>query len=287
MPTTLNRKLLTAAMAIAIAATLFAGCVSSAKAVPTVATTSPSSGTPTLTPLQGNITVFAAASLTDAFGEIGKAFTAANPKTGVTFNFASSATLATQINEGGPADVFASADNATMKTVTDKANAADPRTFASNLPVVVVPKSGSPVQVFADLAKAGMKLVLAAPEVPIGNYARTVLTNASAANGGISPDFSTKVLANLKSNESNVKAVLVKIQTGEADAGIVYSTDAATVPNDVKTIAIPQQYNVIASYPIATIRSTKHPDVATAFAQFVLGPSSQAILGKWGFMPAQ
>jgi molybdate transport system substrate-binding protein len=212
---------------------------------------------------------------------------AANPKTGVTFNFASSATLATQINEGGPADLFASADNATMKTVTDKANAADPKIFATNLPVVVVPKTGSPVQAFADLAKAGVKLVLAAPEVPIGNYARTVLTNASAANGGISPDFSAKVLANLKSNESNVKAVLVKIQTGEADAGIVYSTDAATVPNDVRTIAIPQQYNVIASYPIATIASTKHLDVAAAFAQFVLGPNGQAILGKWGFMPAQ
>jgi molybdate transport system substrate-binding protein len=275
------RRLLIALAALATIGILAAACTSGGTAVTPAAS---ADGTPTL---QGNITVFAASSLTDAFGEIGKAFTAANPKTGVTFNFASSATLATQINEGGPADVFASADNATMKTVTDKANAADPRTFASNLPVVVVPKSGSPVQAFVDLAKTGVKLVLAAPEVPIGNYARTVLTNASAANGGISPDFSTKVLANLKSNESNVKAVLVKIQTGEADAGIVYSTDAATVPNDVKTIAIPQQYNVIASYPIATITSTKHLDVAAAFAQFVLSPRGQSILGKWGFMPAQ
>ena len=237
--------------------------------------------------LQEDITVFAASSLTDAFNEIGKAFTAANPKASVAFNFASSSTLATQINEGGPADVFASADSATMKTVTDKGNASDPRTFATNLPVVVVPKSGSPVAAFADLAKPGIKLVLAAPEVPIGNYARTVLANASAASGGISADFSKKVIANLKSNESNVKAVLAKIQTGEADAGIVYGTDAAAVPNDVKTIAIPQQYNVIATYPIATVTATKHLDVATAFVQFVLGSAGQGILAKWGFMSAQ
>jgi molybdate transport system substrate-binding protein len=237
--------------------------------------------------LQEDITVFAASSLTDAFNEIGKAFTAANPKASVAFNFASSSTLATQINEGGPADVFASADSATMKTVTDKGNASDLRTFATNLPVVVVPKSGSPVAAFADLAKPGIKLVLAAPEVPIGNYARTVLANASAASGGISADFSKKVIANLKSNESNVKAVLAKIQTGEADAGIVYGTDAAAVSNDVKTIVIPQQYNVIATYPIATVTATKQLDVATAFVQFVLGSAGQGILAKWGFMSAQ
>ncbi len=236
--------------------------------------------------LQGEITVFAASSLTDAFGEIRQAFIAANRRTTVTFNFASSSALATQINEGGPGDVFAAADPTTMKTVTDKHHAADPKPFARNVPIVVVPKTGGTVQAFADLAKPGVKLILAAPEVPIGNYARTVLTNASAANGGISPDFSAKVLANLKSNEANVRAVLAKIQIGEADAGIVYSTDAITVPNDVKTIAIPPQYNVIATYPIATITSTKHLDTATAFIQFVLSAAGQQILGKWGFQAA-
>ena len=275
-----TRSLLTVLAALVAIGSLAAACAGSdAKATPAAS----SDATPIL---QGEITVFAASSLTDAFSEIGKTFMAANPKTRVNFNFASSSALATQINEGGPADVFAAADSTSMKSVTDKGNAAEPKTFATNLPVVVVPKTGSPVQAFADLAKPGVKLILAAPGVPIGNYARTVLTNASAANGGISPDFSAKVLANLKSNEANVRAVLTKIQTGEADAGIVYSTDAATVPNDVKTIAIPAQYNIIATYPIAPIKSTKHVDIATAFVQFVLGPAGQQILGKSGFQPA-
>ncbi len=264
---------------VVTATSLLAACGSGAAPTPTA-----SAGT---VRLSGEITVFAASSLTDAFTEIGKAFMAANPKTRVALNFASSSALATQINEGGPADVFAAADTMSMKTVTAKGYAADQRTFATNLPVVVVPKSGSPVHSFADLAKPGVKLVLAAPEVPIGNYSRTVLTSASAATTGVSPDFSAKVLANLKSNEANVRAVLAKIQTGEADAGIVYSTDAATVPNDVKTIPIPEQYNVIATYPIATITSTKHLDVATAFSQFVVGSTGQGILSKYGFKPAQ
>ncbi len=275
-----RRSLIALALAATVTSLVVACTSSGAKTTPTAS----SDATPVL---QGEITVFAASSLTDAFGEIGKAFTAANPKTRITFNFAASSALATQINEGGPADVFAAADTTSMKTVTAKGNAVDQRTFATNLPVIVVPKSGSPVQAFADLAKPGVKIVLAAPEVPIGNYARTILTSASAANTGISPDFSAKVLANLKSNEANVRAVLAKIQIGEADAGIVYSTDAATVPNDVKTIAIPEQYNVTATYPIATITTTKHPDIAAAFLQFVVGSTGQGILSKYGFKPGQ
>jgi len=238
---------------------------------------------PTKAPLTGDITVFAAASLTDTFKEAGKAFEKANPGTKVAFNFASSSALATQINEGAPADVFASADSVQMQVVTDKGNATAPALFATNLPVVVVPKSASPVQSFSDLAKPGTRLVLAGPEVPIGKYARDIFINASKAGSGISPDFSDRVLANLKSNEANVRAVLTKVQLGEADAGIVYSTDASVAANDVKVIQIPTQYNVIATYPIAALKGAKNASTARAWVVFILGADGQAILAKYGF----
>lgn len=234
-------------------------------------------------PLEGEITVFAASSLTDAFKEAAAAFQQKSPKTRVSFSFAASSALATQINEGAPTDVFASADSVQMKSVTDKGNAADPVLFATNLPTIVVPKSGSPVATFADLAKPGVRLVLAGPEVPVGKYAREILANASKANGGISTDFSDKVLANLKSNEANVRAVLSKVQLGEADAGIVYTTDAAIAANDVKLVEIPAAYNVIAQYPIAVTKSAKNSALAKAWIAFLTGPEGQAIMAKYGF----
>ncbi|MGH2632952.1 MAG: extracellular solute-binding protein, partial [Tepidiformaceae bacterium] len=146
----------------------------------------------------------------------------------------------------------------------------------------IVPTTGSPVTTFAYLAKPGVKLVLASAAVPIGNYARQIFMKASGA-GGISPDFSSNVLANLKSNETDVKAVLAKIQIGEGDAGVVYTTDAATVPGKVNAIAIPDQYNVIAQYPIAVLKASGHLDVAEAFQAFILSDPGQTILAKYGF----
>jgi molybdate transport system substrate-binding protein len=245
--------------------------------------TAGATATPTQLPLSGDITVFAAASLTDAFKEAGKQFETAHPAVHVAFNFAGSSALATQINQGQPGDVFASADSANMKLVTDKGGADSPVIFATNVPTVVVPSTGSPVASFADLAKPGVKLVLAAAAVPIGNYARQIFTNASAASGGISSDFSDKVLANLKSNEADVKAVLAKIQTGEGDAGVVYTTDAATVATQVKQIPIPDKYNVIAQYPIASLKETAHADVAKSFVSFITSDAGKAILQKFGF----
>ena len=125
--------------------------------------------------------------------------------------------------------------------------------------------------------------MLAGPDVPAGKYARDIFTNASKASGGISVDFSDKVLANLKSNEANVRAVLAKVQLGEADAGVVYSTDASIAANDVKVIQIPVQFNVIAQYPIATLKGAKNAAAAKAWVAFVLGPDGQAILAKYGF----
>ncbi|MEO9256537.1 MAG: molybdate ABC transporter substrate-binding protein [Tepidiformaceae bacterium] len=232
--------------------------------------------------VKGDITVFAASSLTDAFTAAGKSFETAHPGTKVTFSFGASSALATQINEGAPADVFASADGTNMQVVTDKGGVTSSTMFASNTPVVVVPKGNATVTSFADLQKPGIKIVLAAKHVPIGKYARQILTNASGA-GGIAPDFSTKVLANLKSEEANVRAVLSKVQLGEADAGIVYQTDIAAGAGDVTKIDIPGGYNVVAKYPVATVKSSKNAPTAHAFVDYILSDPGQAILAKYGF----
>lgn len=233
--------------------------------------------------VQGEIVVFAASSLTDAFKEAEAKFQENNPQAKVTFSFASSSALAAQINEGAPADVFASADILQMNVVTAKGNASDPVVFATNLPTVIVPKGGSPVAAFADLAKPGVRLVLAGPEVPIGKYSREILANASNASRGLPADFSDKVLANLKSNEANVRAVLTKVQLGEADAGIVYKTDAALAADDVKLVEIPTAYNVTARYPVAVTKSAKNPAGAQAWVAFIASPDGQAIMSKYGF----
>jgi molybdate transport system substrate-binding protein len=233
----------------------------------------------------GELVVFAASSLTGAFTEVAEAFEEANPGLSVTFNFQSSSALAIQINEGAPADVFASANDAQMKVVTDAGNARGQGTFATNSPVVVVPAGDNGVMKFEDLARDGLALVLAAEDVPIGHYARDVLANASTADG-LGAGFAADVLANLKSNEANVRAVLTKVQLGEADAGIVYATDAASADDDVDVIAIPDEYNVVASYPIATVNDAGNPDAAEAWISFVLSDAGQATLVSFGFGPA-
>lgn len=232
---------------------------------------------------EGEIVVFAAVSLTDAFKAAAGTFEAENPGVKVTFNFAASSALATQINEGAPADVFASADLAQMKAVIDRGNARESHVFATNVPVVIVPASGSPVAAFADLAKPGIRLVLAGPEVPIGKYSRQVLEKAAADAAGPGAGFAGQALANLKSNESNARAVLAKVQLGEADAGIVYATDAAIAGTDVKVIAIPVAWNVIAEYPAAVLEEAPNSAVARAWLAFLLSPDGQSILARYGF----
>lgn len=285
----LARGLFSLAVLVAMVATMAAACGGDddePAATLASGTTGTSSIAPSSTvPLEGEIVVYAASSLTEAFKEAGTTFQAANPKTKVTFNFAASPALATQINEGAPADVFASADAANMKLVFDKGLSEEQKIFVQNTPVVVVPKNSKVVATFADLAKPGVKLVLAGPTVPIGKYARDIFTRASAASGGISPDFSARVLANLKSDEANVRAVLTKVQLGEADAGVVYVTDIGAARNDVKQIDIPPPYNVVAQYPIAVVKSSKRAAVANAFVEYLMSPAGQAILQKYGFQP--
>lgn len=225
-------------------------------------------------PVTGEITVLAAASLTEAFKELGRAFQTANPAAKLTFSFGSSSTLVTQINQGAPADVFASADTANMDKLTSASGAgaaSTPTVIATNKLQIIVGK-GNPKGVtgLADLAKAGLVYVTAAPEVPIGKYAQQALDKA-------------KVTLTPKSLEADVKAIVAKVTLGEADAGIVYATDVKAAGDKAAGVTIPDDVNVVASYPIATTKAAKNAPTANAFIAFVVSPAGLTILAKYGF----
>ena len=222
----------------------------------------------------GNITVLAAASLTEAFTEMGKAFETANPGSKVTFSFGASSTLATQANQGAPADLFASADQANMQKVTDTGNATQVSTFARNRLAILVGK-GNPkgIRTLADLGRPAVTFVLCAQEVPCGKFGQQALDKAG-------------VTAKPKSYEENVKAVVTKVSLGEADAGIVYVTDVKAAGPSTQGIDIPDEQNVIAVYPIGILKQTAKPDVAAAFKAFVTSAAGQQILSRYGFLPA-
>lgn len=232
--------------------------------------------------VRGSIAVFAAASLTDAFEDAATAFTRLYPATKVSFNFASSSALAIQISEGAPADLFASADQVQMEVVAGKRGIEEPRVFATNSLVLAIPRNGRAVAGLADLAKPGLRLVLAAKDVPAGRYAREALDKATAA-GPYGSGFSTRVIANVRSEEPNVRAALTKVQLGEADAAIVYTTDLAAARKDARGIEIPAPYNVAAQYPIAIVRDSKNQVAAAAFIDFLLSPEGRELLNKYGF----
>ena len=228
----------------------------------------------------GEIVVFAASSLTDAFHDLAEAFETANPDAEVTFSFAGSSALALQIQEGAPADVFASADFDQVAVAAASGALGAPIVFATNVPVVVWNGAGNLDQ-FAAIAEPGLRLILAAEDVPIGRYAREILANASTADG-LGEDFADRVLANLRSEEANVRAVMTKVQLGEADLGIVYRTDA-NAAGDVAIVSIPPEYNVTAEYPIAALTESDNPSGAGAWIAFVTSDEGQAILARHGF----
>lgn len=231
------------------------------------------------------ITVFAAASLSDAFQEIRTKFEAENPELRVNFSFAGSQVLRTQLEQGATADVYASADQNNMKMLIQAGLIEEnsDQVFVRNRLVVIVP-SGNPAELEAlqDLGRPGMKIILADSSVPAGNYARQVLTRLSEdprfGNG-----YYANVLANVVSNETDVKQVVTKVELGEADAGVVYVSDSVAVP-ELNTLLIPDEFNILAEYPIATLSRSPSPDAAELFIAYVLSPDGQAILGKWGFM---
>jgi molybdate transport system substrate-binding protein len=219
----------------------------------------------------GELKVFAAASLTAAFNQLGPRFTAANGGTRVTFNFAGSQALATQIRQGAPADVFASADTTNMDKVKDLVG--DPQVFAGNLLQIVVER-GNPrgIKRLDDLAGKDVKVVLAAEEVPAGRYARQVLDRAG-------------VTVRPVSLEDNVKAVVTKVSLGEADAGIVYLTDVTAGGGKVQGVDIPMDRNLVATYPIATVKAGRMQDQAQAFVDLVRSAEGRQVLGRYGFLP--
>jgi molybdate transport system substrate-binding protein len=236
------------------------------------ATTAPAA---TTTPLvQGNITVFAASSLTDAFNAIGTAFTQANPQAKATFSYDASSSLVQQITQGAPADLFASADQANMDKLTKAGlNGGPPQVFATNLLGIIVP-AGNPKAISGvqDLAKPDLKVVLCTDGVPCGTYAKQILTTAG-------------VTVKPVSLEQNVKGVVTKVTTGEADAGIVYVTDIAAAGSKAAAVDIPRSINVVAQYPIAATKTSRGGPVDQAFINFVVGSQGQTILKKYGFLP--
>ena len=227
---------------------------------------------------EAELTVSAASSLTEAFGEIGDAFEAASPGTAVTFNFGPSDGLAGQINEGAPVDVFASASPTWMDSVQDDGPGVTGRAdFAQNRLAIIVPADNpARIESLDDLTEDGVQLVLAAEGVPAGDYAREIFESAGIYKAA---------MANVVSNEEDVKAVITKVMSGEADAGIGYVTDVTPdVANQVTLIPIPDEVNVIATYPIAVVNGSQEADLAQGFVEYVLGDGQQT-LAEYGFLP--
>ncbi len=250
---------------LAVVGLVTAGCGSDDA---TAGTTTPAP----VSSVSGDITVFAAASLTAAYNEIGEAFMTEYPASKVRFNFASSSDLVTQINEGAPVDIFASADTANMTTLTDaRGNAGDPQVFATNSLQIIV-EAGNPkgVSSVADLANPDILYVTCAPEVPIGKYAAQVLASAGVT---VTP----------VSLEENVKGIVTKVTLGEADAGIVYTTDVIAAGTSAAGVRVPDDINVVATYPLVVTADAPNPAGAAAFLDFVVSEPGQKILATYGF----
>jgi molybdate transport system substrate-binding protein len=228
---------------------------------------------------QTNVTVFAASSLTQGFTKLGTIFERQHSGTKVRFNFAASDTLATQITQGAPADVFAAASTTPMETITSASLASGtPELFVSNKLLIITPK-GNPAGLKDphDLARPGLKLVLAAPGVPAGDYAREALDNL-----GIRKD----ALKNLVSNEVDDKSVVSKVLLGDADAGIVYVSDLTSdVKPKLDVVRIPTSENVVAHYPIVALKDAPAGGAGERFVQLVLSTMGTRVLRGFGFGP--
>jgi molybdate transport system substrate-binding protein len=256
-------------MAAALAAGLLAGALAGCGSEgPSPSTQAGSSGGVT-----GDLTVFAAASLTEAFRTIGRQFEAAHPGAHVTFSFGASSDLATQITQGAPADVFASAAPAPMETVTGAGEASGPRMFASNVLEIAVPP-GNPAHVgsLADLARPGVKLALCAEQVPCGAAAVKLLTAVG-------------VTAHPVTLEKDVKAALAKVQLGEVDAALVYRTDVKAAAGKVAGVEVPEAGKAVNRYPIVALAPARNAAAARAFVGYVLSADGRRVLADAGFTP--
>lgn len=232
------------------------------------------------------MTVFAAASLTDAFEQIKSDLEATEPELSITYNFGGSPTLVTQLTEGAEADVFASA-NAAQMTAAEEAGVigGEAVDFVRNRLVIVVPADNpAGLASAADLGADGLRLVVAQPDVPVGNYGRQSICLMAEDAATYGDDFVARVAANVVSEEEDVRDVLAKVELGEADAGIVYVSDAFVSGDDVRLIEIPDAVNVLATYPIAPV-AEGDADLAAAFIGYVLSDEGQGTLQEFGFDP--
>lgn len=241
-----------------------AGCGSSSK----------SSSSPSGSKLSGDLNVFAAASLTNAFTDEQNALKTSTPDLSLTYNFAGTQQLVQQIQSGAPADVIASADEKNMQTLVDAGLVEAPKVFAKNqLEIAVAPGNPKHIQSLADLEQSGLVLVLADPSVPAGKYALQAFDNAGLP------------APKPKSLELDVKATLAKLTSGEADAVVVYVTDVKAAGDKVQGVEIPAHQNVIATYPIAALKDSKHLAAAVAFVNEIASGGGQQVLATRGFLP--
>ena len=260
-----------ALFAAAVAALAVAGCSSSSSSSTSSANSSPSAAASSSAAATGTITVFAASSLMGTFTKLGEQFEAAHPGDAVKFSFGASSTLATQITNGAPADVFASAAPKNMQTVVSAGDASNPQDFAKNTAEIAVPPSNpASVTSVSDLAKSSVKVALCQPQVPCGVVAAAVFKNA-----GITVKPVTL--------QPDVKSVLTQVELGNVDAGMVYVTDVMAAGSKVKGLVIPANLNASTLYPIATITSSKEMSIAQAFVTYVLSPAGQQVLAAAGF----
>jgi len=244
---------------------------------------------PASAPQAGTLTVFAAASLSESFTELGRLFEAAHPDVKVVFNFAGSQQLRAQLEQGASADLFASANTREMEALlaASLVAAGAPKTFAHNRLVIIAPAlNPAHILTLNDLGRPGVKLVVADPAVPVGQYT-VLMLDAAALDAAFGAEFKERVLTNIVSREDNVKAVATKVRLGEADAGVVYSTDAGgAAAQDLHLVSIPAAFNQTASYPIAALKGAPQPALAGQFMDFVLSVEGQSVLESFGFLPA-
>ena len=235
--------------------------------------------TPAAARQRPELVVFEAASLKEALAPLAAAFEAAHPPARVILDAAGSQELRAQIEHGAPADVFVSADHRQMDPLVAAHLVETPVRFACNRPVLVTRLGLDTIASLADLPRA-QRLVLGAPEVPIGAYAERVFRRAATLYGA---DFPARVQARVVSRELNVRQVLAKVILGEADAAVVYASDAAAARGKVRVVALPPAADVLAEYPIARVRAGAQPALARAFLDFVRGPAGVAALKEAGF----
>jgi molybdate transport system substrate-binding protein len=264
-----TRRLADVLVAIMTSSAILLGCASLA-------------GCATATP-QTDLTIFGAASLKDVLDDLATAYEAAHPEMAVTLSSDSSAALATQIEQGAPADVFLSADRTNAQRLVDDGFASgDAIDFAANAVTIIVPADDpGDVATPADLGRAGLKVIAAGEAVPITSYA-TQLIDALAGEPGYPADFSASYRANVVSREDNVRAIVAKIELGEGDAGIVYRTDAIA-SNGVETVDLPGDIAVVATYAGVVVSASPDREAARMFIDWLTGPDGQAILAEHGF----